>query len=155
MQIDKSSRHSKIVGDLGEQLVCNWLSRSGWEVVPVDHTGIDLIAYHRKTGKRIGLTVKSRTRKVGAEKETVNLFESKKQDRKKVRQACEDFACEPWIAVYVETLNSPDLFLTSLDNYDAKYRGKVDKAIEDWEMSENYLRKYALDPNIRHIRIKI
>ena len=47
MDIDKSSRHKKIVGDLGEQLVCNWLSRSGWEVVLVDHTGIDIVAYHR------------------------------------------------------------------------------------------------------------
>jgi Holliday junction resolvase-like predicted endonuclease len=61
MEINKSSRHPKIVGDLGEQLVCNWLSRSGWEVVPVDHTGIDLIAYHRKSGKRIGITVMSQS----------------------------------------------------------------------------------------------
>jgi Holliday junction resolvase-like predicted endonuclease len=155
MEINKSSRHSKIVGDLGEQLVCNWLSRSGWEVVPVDHTGMDIVAFHRKSGKRIGITVKSRTRKAGAEKETVNIFKNKKNDREKLRQACECFACEPWIAVYIETSDSADLFLTSLDNYDAKYRGKIDKAIEDWKMGENYLKQYALDPNIRHLQIKV
>jgi len=59
MEIDKSTRHAKIVGDFGEQLVCNWLSRSGWEVVLVDHTGIDLIAYHKQTGKRIGISNKN------------------------------------------------------------------------------------------------
>ena len=155
MEINKSSRHPKIVGDLGEQLVCNWLSRSGWEVVPVDHTGIDLIAYHRKSGKRIGITVKSRTRVAGTERDTVNIFKKRKNDREKIRQACEDFACEPWIAIYVETSDSADLFLTSLDNYDAKYLGKDDKAVEDWKMGENYRQQYACDPNVRHLRLKI
>jgi len=111
MEINKSSRHPKIVGDLGEQLVCNWLSRSGWEVVPVDHTGIDLIAYHRTSGKRIGITVKSRTRVAGTERDTVNIFKKSKNDRQKVLQACKDFACEPWIAIY-ESNGVKSLFLT-------------------------------------------
>ena len=155
MEINKSSRHPKIVGDLGEQLVCNWLSRSGWEVVPVDHTGIDLIAYHRKSGKRIGITVKSRTRIAGTERDTVNIFKKRKNDREKIRQACEDFACEPWIAIYVETSDFADLFLTSLDNYDAKYLGKDDKAVEDWKMGENYRQQYACDPSVRHLQLKV
>jgi Holliday junction resolvase-like predicted endonuclease len=155
MEINKSSRHPKIVGDLGEQLVCNWLSRSGWEVVLVDHTGIDIIAYHRKSGKRIGITVKSRTRTAGTEKDTVNIFKTKKDDRKKVLQACVYFACEPWIAIYVEKSDSADLFLTSLKNYDEKYQLNVDKAIEDWKMGEKYLQKYALDSNIHYLRLKV
>lgn len=155
MEINKSSRHPKIVGDLGEQLVCNWLSRSGWEVVPVDHTGIDLIACHRKSGQRIGITVKSRTRVAGTEKDTVNIFKKGKNDRQKVLQACKAFACEPWIAIYVETSDSADLFLTSLNNYDTKYLKKKDKAIEDWKMSDNYHQQYARDANVRHLRLKV
>jgi Holliday junction resolvase-like predicted endonuclease len=155
MEINKSSRHAKIVGDLGEQFVCNWLSRSGWEVVLVDHTGIDIIAYHRKSGKRIGITVKSRTRTAGTEKDTVNIFNTKKDDRRKVLQACEYFACEPWIAIYVEKSDSADLFLTSLNNYDEKYQLNGDRAIEDWKMGEKYLQKYALDPNIHYLRLKV
>jgi len=155
MEINKSSRHSKIVGDLGEQLVCNWLSRSGWEAILVDHTGIDIIAYHRKSGKRIGITVKSRTRTAGTEKDTVNIFRAKKDDRRKVLQACEYFACEPWIAIYVETSDSADLFLTSLKNYDASYQLNVGKAIEDWKMGKKYLHKYEQDSSIHHLRLKI
>ncbi len=155
MEINKGLRHSKIVGDFGEQLVCNWLSRSGWEVVLVDHTGIDIIAYHQKSEKRIGITVKSRTRTAGTEKDTVNIFKTKKDDRRKVLQACDYFACKPWIAIYVEKSDSADLFLTSLKNYDEKYQLNVGKTIEDWKMGEKYLQKYALDSDIHHLRLKV
>lgn len=42
--IYKSTRHQKIFGDFGEHIVCNWLSRSGFEETIADHTGIDIIA---------------------------------------------------------------------------------------------------------------
>ena len=48
LSVDKSSRHQKIIGDFGEHLICNWLSRSGFEVTIVDHTGIDIVAYNPK-----------------------------------------------------------------------------------------------------------
>jgi len=48
MSIEKSTRHQKIIGAFGEHFLCNWLSRSGFEVSIVDHTGIDLIAYNPK-----------------------------------------------------------------------------------------------------------
>lgn len=44
MNIIKSTRHQKIIGDLGEYMICNWLSRSGFEVTLADHTGLDIIA---------------------------------------------------------------------------------------------------------------
>jgi len=46
--IEKSTRHSKIIGNFGEQFMANWLSRSGFEVVLVDHTGIDIIAFNNE-----------------------------------------------------------------------------------------------------------
>ena len=113
MEIKKSSRHQKIIGDFGENLVCNWLSRSGFEVILVDHTGIDIIAYNPSKKQRLGITVKFRTRDAGKEKGSVNVlsYQKEKDDRQKLLNACEAFACEPWIAVYVETLEFADLFI--------------------------------------------
>ena len=101
--IEKSSRHSKIIGNFGEQLIGNWLSRSGFEVALVDHTGIDIIAFNKKKNQRIGITVKSRTRNEGTEKDNVFVFRNNKNDRQKLLEACEAFACDPCIGVYVET----------------------------------------------------
>ena len=156
IDIEKSSRHQKIIGNLGEQLVCNWLSRSGFEVAVVDHTGIDLIAYDPRTRRRIGITVKSRTRNPGKEKTSVNLISNRKgeDDRKKVTSACETFNCEPWIAVYVETTEYADLFLTSLDNYDTNYRISEKKVIDNWKMSPSWFKRYDEDPEVKHLHLK-
>jgi hypothetical protein len=155
MEIDKGPRHQKIIGDFGENLVCNWLSRSGFEVVIVDHTGIDLIAYHPSSHQRLGITVKSRTRTTGREDAPVNVFsyQSGRDDRQKVMDACLAFACEPWIAIYVEATEYAEVYLTSLENYDQKYRGRKGRAIDDWKMKTNYRKRYEEDTCVKHIRI--
>jgi len=154
IDIEKSSRHQKIIGSLGEHFVCNWLSRSGFEVTIVDHTGIDIIAYDPSTGKRLGITVKSRTRNPGKEKESVNLFDNRKRanDRQKLTEACKAFECEPWIAVYVEATEHADLYLTSLSNYDDKYRRK--RVVDDWKMSRRWLTAYDDDKEVKHLHIE-
>lgn len=156
MRITKGRRHSKIIGDFGENLICNWLSRSGFEVTIVDHTGIDIVAYNPKTEERLGITVKSRTRDEGKEEAPVNLLDYRKgkNGRQKLEDACEAFACTPWIAVYVETAEYADVYLTSLENYDSKYRGREGRAIDDWKMRKNYKGQYAEDPEVKHVRIE-
>jgi Holliday junction resolvase-like predicted endonuclease len=156
MEIVKSSRHGKVIGSFGESIICNWLSRTGFEVIIVDHTGLDIIAYNLSTGKRLGITVKSRTRDIGKEEESVNIFsfQKGKNDRQKLLDACQAFACEPWIAIYVETSKTADIYLTSLDNYDERYRSKIGKAIDDWKMKERYKELYRNDPEVKHIRIE-
>lgn len=155
MDIDKSSRHQKIIGDFGENLICNWLSRSGWEVILVDHTGIDIIAHNPSTRQRLGITVKSRTRNVGKERTHVNIFSYRqgKNDRQKLLDACQAFACEPWIAAYVETSKTADAYLTGLRNYDDKYRGKQGRAIDSWKMGGKDKERYLEDPDVKHVGI--
>jgi hypothetical protein len=155
MDIVKGTRHQKIIGNCGEMTICNWLSRSGMEVTVVDHTGIDIIAYNPSSHQRLGITVKSRTRTVGSEETSVNVFsyQKEKTDRQKVLDACEAFACEPWIAIYVEATDQADIYLTSLSNFDAKYR-REGKAIDDWKMGPKYQVIYATDPLVKHIKIK-
>ncbi len=154
MEITRSSRHQKIIGDFGENMICNWLSRSGFEVTLVDHTGIDIVAYNPSTNQRLGITVKSRTRNIGKEDGSVNIFFNRKGDRQRLLSACEFFACAPWIAVYVETSESADIYLTSLKNYDEKYRGREGKAIDDWKMKKKDKERYEKDANIKHIKIE-
>jgi hypothetical protein len=151
--ISKSTRHQKIIGQFGEQIVCNWLSRHKFEVTIVDHTGLDIIAYRPRTGERLGITVKARTRRAGTESESVNLFSARHKDRTKLETACEAFGCSPWIAVYVEASNDADIFLTPLAHYDEAYRSRKKKQIEDWKMSHAFRRQYADDPKVKHLHI--
>jgi hypothetical protein len=67
--------------------------------------------------------------------------------------ACVAFSCEPWIGVYVETAECADMYLTSLDNYEKKYRGRIGKAIDDWKMGTRDKQLYEKDPDVRHVRI--
>jgi hypothetical protein len=150
MQISKSTRHSKIVGDFGEHLVCNWLSRSGFEVSIVDHTGIDILAYEKALDRRLGISVKSRSRLPGSEADGVFLFR-KAADRESLLAACKVFACTPWLAVYVESEAKGDLFLTGLSNYDLRYG--TGGATESWSMTPIQVSKYAADSEVRHIHI--
>jgi hypothetical protein len=156
MDIAKSSRHRKIVGCFGENLICNWLSRSGFEVTIVDHTGMDIIAYNPSTKRRLGITVKSRTRGAGTEKASVFIFSRRRgrNDREKLLKACEAFSCEPWVGIYVEASNYADIYLTSLKNYDEKYLVRVGKVHDDWKMGEMYRKRYLNDPNVKHIRME-
>lgn len=119
----------------------------------VDHTGLDVVAYYPETRSRIGITVKSRTRDMGKEAEQVNLLSCQKgkNDRQKLLDACVAFGCEPWLAVYVETSDYADVFLTSLKHYDDTYR-VTGLSLDVWKMSPKYLARYHEDTAVKHIR---
>lgn len=149
-KVRKSTRHQKIIGDYGESLVCNWLSRSGFEVSIVDHTGIDIVAYNPENKTRYGLTIKSRTRNVGKETTHVNLFLA--EEIKNIQEACNSFGCdEAWIVVYIETAKYADLFLVNLDHYLYNYYNNTKNV--DWKMSKKYLDKYVSDENVLHLHM--
>ena len=155
MDINKSTRHQKIIGNFGEMVICNWLSRSGFEVTVVDHTGLDILAYDPKTRERLGITVKSRTRNVGKENTNVNVlsYQKGKDDRLRLLSACKAFACEPWIGVYVETAASADAYLTSLQHYDRTYRSAGAKALDAWKMGKSHRAAYVEDPHVKHLHM--
>lgn len=116
----------------------------------------DVIAYNPSKNQRLGITVKSRTRDIGKEEEPVNIFsyQKGKNDRQKLFDAYKAFACEPWIAVYVEILEFADVYLISVENYDEKYRGKEGRAIDDWKMRKKDKERYNKDHDVKHIRIE-
>ena len=155
--MDKSSRHSKIIGNFGEHIIANWLSRSGLEVAIIDHTGIDIVAYNPKTEKRYGITVKSRARNKGKEKTNVTLFSKKNGDIQKIKNACEAFTCEPWIGIYVENdveYNAgADLYLIDLKHYLKHYHINKRNITYSWQMTSKNIKKYASDNKIHHLRV--
>ncbi len=66
--------------------------------------------------------------------------------------ACKVFAGEPWIAIYVESECAADLYLTSLANYDRKYRVRGRKT-ESWKMTKRQIRAYTADTGVKHIHV--
>ena len=47
IEVVRSSRYKKILGDFGEHILMYWLSKRNFEPVLVDFTGIDIIAYNK------------------------------------------------------------------------------------------------------------
>lgn len=153
LRIRTGSGQPRIMGHFGEWLVCNWLARSGFEVAVVDHTGIDLIAFD-KTAGHLGITVKSRLRRRGEEKQSVTIFgDPVKNERRKLTKACKSFRCKPWIAVYVERADSGDLYLTSLSHYDQLNRDKQGGKVSNWSMADEPRKIYEGDLNVKHIHV--
>jgi hypothetical protein len=152
MAITKSKRHSRIIGQFGEWLVCNWLSRSGFEVMYVDHISIDIVAFREDIG-RLGISVKSRTKLPRRENVCVTMFvrEEGKDEIANIQDVCKDFALQPWIAVYVETESFGDLYLTSLDHYLDEYCGKSTRRFT-WMMIPEYKARYEQDRKVMHVR---
>lgn len=148
MKIVKSTRHSKIAGDFGEMLVLYWLSKSGFECARVDHTGIDLIA--AKPNQRLGISVKSRTRFPGTEKSNVNLYKS---HFSKINEACEVFDCQPYLAIVIEAGDIIHVFIMSTQC--ALSHCTTTNAGSYWQMSPDFLRKYAADKEIMRFDLQI
>lgn len=143
MDITKSSRHAKITGDFGEALVLYWLSKYGYECARVDHTGIDIIASNPSTGELMGISVKTRCRLPGTERDTVNISIA---NLEKARKACKAFHCIPYFAVVVDTGQTIFAFLLSMDHL-IKISPPTDRNCY-WRMNPKDLAQYEQDPEI-------
>lgn len=155
MQIQKGTRHQKVIGDFGEHLICNWLSRSGFEVAIVDHTGIDIVAYNPANKQRLGISVKARTRFPGTETSDVRLFPRGDSDREKLLDACVAFGCEPWLGVYVEATKGGNLYLASLRDFDSMYTAMAGRPCRAWRMTSRYTNAYSANANVCHVKISV
>jgi hypothetical protein len=140
----RSSRHSKITGDFAERLVLYWLSKSGYECVWVDHTGIDIIAA-AKDGTLIGISVQCRSRIPGRARQSVSLH-----DFEKARVACRPFRCVPYSAIVVDRDGTISCYLLSLGHLETIAGGKKPRL---WPMSDKFLKKCQNDPKIARFEL--
>jgi hypothetical protein len=150
MEINKSSRHSKIAADFGEHLVLYWLSKSHFECAPIDHTGIDLIARHPTKPEVMGISVKSRTRTSGTENDCVLI---KKGEFSKVKNTCEAFGCLPYFAFVVDADSRIQVFITTLEHF-LELCPRTAGGGSSWKMSDAHLKKYASDPKIMWFELR-
>ena len=144
MEIDKSTRHSKITGDFAEALVLYWLSKYGFECARIDHTGIDLIANNLNTGERFGISVKSRSRTEGQAKDALYI---PTREFAKVQFACEAFGCEPYFAIVIDADNMIRGYILSMS--DLKRLCPPTKANSYWKMGEKDQDTYLSDRAVK------
>jgi Holliday junction resolvase-like predicted endonuclease len=141
--ISKSSRHSKITGNFGEQLILYWLSKHGFECALVDHTGIDIIARNPHTDEVMGISVKSRSRNPGTEQTYISI---PNEQFDKAEAACKAFGCVPYFAIVVDEADIIHCWILSMEHLlDLYPRGE---RVAGWKMRERSLGAYANDPDI-------
>lgn len=154
--MEKSSRHSKICGDFGENIVLYYLSKHNFEVSLVDHTGIDIVGFNKDTTNRIGISVKSRTRTLERPNDGL-LIDGKNYG--KIINSCEFFGCIPWIAFVIDKLHSEingELYIylmsveTLLDYY-PQFKNENDFT---FSMSDDRINKYNNDDKINKIKFE-
>jgi len=130
MPSEYSMNHSHITGEFGEHLVLYWLSKNGYESVHAQYIGIDIIA--SRNGKRIGISVKSRSRKEGKSDYSLTMNKPLGQ-MKKVENTCVHFACEPYFAFVVDQMDSIKVVITPLAVIEDCYTISQ-KSSQDWNI---------------------
>ncbi len=143
LELNKSSRHQKIAGDFGESLVLYWLSKYGFECAIVDHTGIDIIARNPHTDEKMGISVKSRSRKAGTEETSLDI---PNRNFQKAEAACKAFGCVPYFALVIDAGDTIRAFLVSMEHLlEINPKGK---RVVCWKMKKRNLKQYSSDPEI-------
>jgi Holliday junction resolvase-like predicted endonuclease len=149
MELNKSSRHSKITGDFAESLVLYWLSKYGFECARVDPTGIDLIARNPHASEVMGISVKCRSRNAGKEGTNVSVTA---ENFEKVRAACDAFDCAPYFAIVVDAAGSITCFITSMEHLTELH--PPGKRTSSWAMSPAWLARYTDDRQVMRFEFK-
>ena len=137
--MQKSSRHSKITGNLGKAMILYWLSKRGFECAHVDRAGINLIARRPSSEEVLGISVKCRSRSEAGDEAGVNLLHA---DDERIEDACRAFGCVPYVAVVVDQGDTVRGYLTPLHHARTEYPG------QSWQMTTLMARRYEIDPNI-------
>ena len=153
--MDKSDRHSKITGDFGEHFLLYFLSKLNYEAALIDYTGIDILAYDKTRNKKIGISVKARSRTLLRPTDGLLVHGG---NYEKIISSCKYFDCEPWICIIIDKPQEQGskifLFLLSLDAL-CKYYPNFKTGKEfTFSMATTQLNKYNNDQNIFKIEFE-
>jgi Holliday junction resolvase-like predicted endonuclease len=144
MEINKSTRHSKITGNFAEYLILYWLSKYGFECALVDHTGLDIIARNKHTNELIGISVKARSRNTGTEGQYVSI---PNDNIPKLDDACKAFVCTPYFALVIDEADGIQAFILSQERLLSIH--PMGKEVISWKMGDKWVKQYLNDSEIR------
>lgn len=149
IDINKSSRHSKITGNFAENLVLYILSKHGFECANIDHTGIDIIAKNPITNEIMGISVKSRSRNEGKEGQYVSI---PNDNFIKIDAACLAFNCIPYFSILVDEENKFKVYITSKAHLLELF--PMGDKVSGWKMSKKWINEYEKDNKIIKIEFE-
>lgn len=148
IEINKSSRHSKITGDFAERFVLYWLSKYGFECAFIDHIGIDILAKNPYNNELMGISVKSRSRNKSKEGTYLSI---PNDNIDKIDFACKAFNCKPYFALLIDEENKIFIFLLSKDKILSLFP-KGNRVIA-WKMTKKHIDNYKKDKEIKIIEL--
>ncbi|WP_217266781.1 hypothetical protein [Paenibacillus tianmuensis] len=96
------------------------------------HVGIDIIA--SKNGERIGISVKSRSRKEGTNNFKFTMIKPLEHVRK-IKETCASFACKEYFAFILDQMGIIYGYLIPLSVIE-KYYSVSAKSSQDWNMQK-------------------
>lgn len=146
--MDKSKRHAKITGDFGEYFVLYLLSKNSFECARIDYVGIDLYAKSNKSGKTIGVSVKTKTlnSKKPSQGITIDSIE-------RAKKACDVFGIEPYLAVVFDQEEHITVIMFPVDKIDEFCTSSKTKIRLD--LRPKALNNYKNHPEVYYMRLKI
>lgn len=146
--MNKSKRHSKITGDFGEYFVLYLLSKHGFECARIDYVGIDLYAKENKTGKTLGISVKTKTLS------TTKLTQGITIDSiNRAKEACDVFAIVSYLAVVFDQEEYITVIMIPVDKIDEFCTTSKTKIRLD--LKPQALNNYKNHPDVYYMRLKI
>lgn len=146
--MNKSKRHSKITGDFGEYIVLYLLSKYGFECARIDYVGINLYAKNNKSGKKIGISVKTNT--LNSKKSTKGI---EIDSIERAKDACNIFEIEPYLAVvfdqeeYITVIMFP---IKKINDFCTTSKTKI-----RLNLNAESLKEYKDNPEIYYLRLKV
>jgi hypothetical protein len=102
-----------------------------------------LIARNPVTNELMGISVKSRSRNIGKEKEGLNI---PNDNFEKVDNACKSFGCVPYFAILFDGDEILTIFILSKEKLLEMFPSG--KSVSIWKMGKIYLEKYKTDKDI-------
>ncbi|OPH61821.1 hypothetical protein BC351_00850 [Paenibacillus ferrarius] len=121
-----------------------WLSKEGYECIHARHIGIDIIA--SKEGKRMGISVKARSRKPNETNFGYTVLKPYNH-LQNINKACEDFNCSGYFSFVLDQQGLIRVYLVSVASVLKYYNPSSDTKNQEWKINK-FINDSELNTNL-------